>query len=191
MASASRPSSASGSSACTNGCTPGTGTRGMAWDWRWPGASSSATAATCGRRAATRGRAPPSTSRCPRPEGRASLPMADVVMPRLAEEMHEGTVARWLKGDGDEVHRGDELVEIETDKANETYAAEADGVLEIVAGEGTTLSVGEVMARLGDGSGEDGATAGARDDAEDADHTDDGETEPDDGATADAPDAGD
>ena len=45
--------------------------------------------------------------------------------------------------------RGDPLVEIETDKANMTYEADADGVLEIVAAEGDTLPIGEVIARLG------------------------------------------
>ena len=47
--------------------------------------------------------------------------------------------------------RGDELVEIETDKANMTYEADADGVLiEIVAQEGDTLPIGEVIARIGE-----------------------------------------
>ena len=47
--------------------------------------------------------------------------------------------------------RGAPLVEIETDKANMTYEADTDGVLlEIVAGEGDTLEVGEVIARIGE-----------------------------------------
>ena len=36
----------------------------------------------------------------------------DVVMPRLSDSMEEGTVLRWLKSPGDEVQRGDELVEL-------------------------------------------------------------------------------
>jgi pyruvate dehydrogenase E2 component (dihydrolipoamide acetyltransferase) len=75
--------------------------------------------------------------------------MADVVMPRLSDSMEEGTILRWLKADGDEVAPGDELVEIETDKANMTYEAEAGGVLRIVAGEGSSLAVGELIAQLG------------------------------------------
>src|SRR3954469_7968424 len=71
-------------------------------------------------------------------------------MPRLSDSMEEGTILRWLKGVGDEVKRGDELVEIETDKANMTYEATDEGVLlEIVAGEGDTLPIGEVIARIG------------------------------------------
>src|SRR3954470_5503185 len=79
--------------------------------------------------------------------------MADVAMPRLSDSMEEGTILKWLKSDGDEVKRGDELVEIETDKANMTYEADSDGVLEIVAQEGDSLAVGETIARLGEGGG--------------------------------------
>ena len=78
--------------------------------------------------------------------------MADVAMPRLSDSMEEGTILKWLKTDGDEVKRGEELVEIETDKANMTYEADADGTLTIVAKEGDTLPVGEAIARIGDAS---------------------------------------
>jgi pyruvate dehydrogenase E2 component (dihydrolipoamide acetyltransferase) len=78
--------------------------------------------------------------------------MADVAMPRLSDSMEEGTILKWLKSDGDEVKHGEELVEIETDKANMTYEADSDGVLSIVAKEGDTLPVGDTIARLGDGS---------------------------------------
>jgi pyruvate dehydrogenase E2 component (dihydrolipoamide acetyltransferase) len=78
--------------------------------------------------------------------------MADVAMPRLSDSMEEGTILKWLKSDGDEVKRGEELVEIETDKANMTYESDSDGVLTIVAKEGDTLPVGETIAQLGDGS---------------------------------------
>jgi pyruvate dehydrogenase E2 component (dihydrolipoamide acetyltransferase) len=75
----------------------------------------------------------------------------DVVMPRLSDSMEEGTILRWLKNVGDEVKRGEELVEIETDKANMTYEVTDEGTLiEIVAQEGDTLPIGEVIARVGD-----------------------------------------
>lgn len=73
-------------------------------------------------------------------------------MPRLSDSMEEGTIIKWLKASGDDVQRGEELVEIETDKANMTYEADASGTLEIVAEEGATLPIGETIARLGDGS---------------------------------------
>jgi pyruvate dehydrogenase E2 component (dihydrolipoamide acetyltransferase) len=108
--------------------------------------------------------------------------MPDVTMPRLSDSMEEGTILKWLKGDGEEVHEGDELAEIETDKATMTYEADGDGTLRIVAQEGDTLPIGQVIARLlapgeadggngaDGGGGNGGATtaAGAPDGAEDA-----------------------
>jgi pyruvate dehydrogenase E2 component (dihydrolipoamide acetyltransferase) len=83
--------------------------------------------------------------------------MADVAMPRLSDSMEEGTILKWLKSDGDEVSKGEELVEIETDKANMTYEADQEGTLKIVAQEGDTLAVGETIASIGGGS--NGASA--------------------------------
>jgi pyruvate dehydrogenase E2 component (dihydrolipoamide acetyltransferase) len=74
--------------------------------------------------------------------------MPEITMPRLSDSMEEGTILKWLKSDGDEVSEGDELAEIETDKATMTYEADAGGVLEIVADEGQTLAIGELIARL-------------------------------------------
>jgi pyruvate dehydrogenase E2 component (dihydrolipoyllysine-residue acetyltransferase) len=74
-------------------------------------------------------------------------------MPRLSDSMEEGTVLRWLKSVGDEVAVGEELVEIETDKANMVYEADTAGtVVEILAQEGDTLPVGDPIARVGDAS---------------------------------------
>src|SRR5436190_6877619 len=80
--------------------------------------------------------------------------MPDVAMPRLSDSMEEGTILKWLKRDGDEVARGDELVEIETDKATMTHEADSAGVLSIVAQEGETLPIGAVIARIGAGVAE-------------------------------------
>jgi pyruvate dehydrogenase E2 component (dihydrolipoyllysine-residue acetyltransferase) len=90
--------------------------------------------------------------------------MPDVTMPRLSDSMEEGTILKWLKAAGDEVAKGDELVEIETDKATMTYEADSDGTLEIVAEEGSTLSIGEVIARIGEGAGQS-AGGGAEDES--------------------------
>ena len=86
--------------------------------------------------------------------------MPDVVMPRLSDSMEEGTILRWLVESGAEVSRGDEIVEIETDKANMTYEADAAGTLEIVASEGDTLPIGELIARIGSDGGGD-STSGS------------------------------
>ncbi len=81
--------------------------------------------------------------------------MAEIVMPRLSDTMEEGTILSWLVADGEPVKRGQELVEIETDKANMTYESDQEGILETVAAEGDTLPVGAPIARVGD----TGATA--------------------------------
>ena len=87
--------------------------------------------------------------------------MADVVMPRLSDSMEEGTILQWLKQVGDEVAVGEELVEIETDKANMAYESDVAGTLtEILAEEGATLPIGTPIAVIGDGSGTDRSTAG-------------------------------
>jgi pyruvate dehydrogenase E2 component (dihydrolipoamide acetyltransferase) len=97
--------------------------------------------------------------------------MPEVVMPRLSDSMEEGTILKWLKAEGDEVARGDELVEIETDKATMTYEADTAGTLSIVAQEGETLPIGQVIARIGAGGeaeGSGGAGAEASDGAAEA-----------------------
>jgi pyruvate dehydrogenase E2 component (dihydrolipoamide acetyltransferase) len=91
--------------------------------------------------------------------------MADVAMPRLSDSMEEGTILKWLKSDGDEVKRGEELVEIETDKANMTYEADHEGVLKIVAQEGDTLPVGQAIAQIGGDGGNGAAPAAAEEPA--------------------------
>ncbi len=89
-------------------------------------------------------------------------------MPRLSDSMEEGTILRWLVADGAAVARGDEIAEIETDKANMTYEADAAGVFHRVAAEGDALPVGALIAHvLADGESapadapSDGAPAAA------------------------------
>lgn len=70
--------------------------------------------------------------------------MPEVLMPRLSDTMEEGVLSPWLKSEGDIVHRGDILAEIETDKATMELGAYDDGVLErqLVA-EGSTVPIGQ------------------------------------------------
>ncbi|MGC4379463.1 2-oxoglutarate dehydrogenase complex dihydrolipoyllysine-residue succinyltransferase, partial [Fictibacillus sp. Mic-4] len=80
--------------------------------------------------------------------------MAEVKVPELAESISEGTIAQWLKNVGDQVNKGDYIVELETDKVNVEISAEEDGVLqEILKEAGDTVEVGEVIAVLGSGAG--------------------------------------
>jgi len=69
-------------------------------------------------------------------------------MPRLSDSMEEGTILQWLVEDGGTVARGEELCEIETDKAAMTYEADTDGIVHHVAAAGDTLPIGAVIARL-------------------------------------------
>src|SRR6476659_9870921 len=74
-------------------------------------------------------------------------------MPRLSDSMEEGTVLQWLKSVGDEIAVGDELVEIETDKANMAYESDVAGTLsEILVQEGETVPIGTPIATVGEGS---------------------------------------
>ena len=116
---------------------------------------------------------------------------SEVTMPRLSDSMEEGTILKWLVSEGDEVKRGQELVEIETDKANMTYEADTDGTLvEIVAQEGDTLPIGEPIAKIGDpdeASSDGGGGEGEADSAEaEQDEGDSAEEEQDEGDSAEA-----
>ncbi|MBN8865921.1 MAG: 2-oxo acid dehydrogenase subunit E2 [Solirubrobacterales bacterium] len=86
--------------------------------------------------------------------------MAEIVMPRLTDSMEEGVILSWLKQDGDEVAVGDELVEIETDKASMVYESDLAGTLEILVGEGETRPIGEPIANVGGGAPADGGSSG-------------------------------
>ncbi|MDQ0474484.1 acetoin dehydrogenase dihydrolipoyllysine-residue acetyltransferase subunit [Labrys wisconsinensis] len=79
---------------------------------------------------------------------------ATLTLPRLGETMEEGRVAGWLKKPGEAFRRGETIVEIETDKTVVELPALADGVLvEILAGDGAAIKVGEPLCRY-DGAGE-------------------------------------
>src|SRR4029079_10517522 len=75
--------------------------------------------------------------------------VVDIGMPRLSDSMEEATILTWLKRPGDEVARGEPLVEVETDKATMVYESETTGVLdEIVVDDGSTADLGAVIARI-------------------------------------------
>ena len=52
-----------------------------------------------------------------------------LVMPKLQPEMKQGVLCAWLKDEGDEIHAGDALYEIETDKVVNQIEATEDGIL--------------------------------------------------------------
>jgi pyruvate dehydrogenase E2 component (dihydrolipoamide acetyltransferase) len=98
---------------------------------------------------------------------------AEIVMPRLSDSMEEGTILRWLIADGEHVAGGQELVEIETDKASMTYESDRDGVLQILVAEGESVAVGVAIARVGVGVG-----GGAADSPPDGSDASDSASEP-------------
>ncbi|AYC29462.1 2-oxoglutarate dehydrogenase complex dihydrolipoyllysine-residue succinyltransferase [Paenisporosarcina cavernae] len=80
--------------------------------------------------------------------------MAEIKVPELAESITEGTIAQWLKQPGDTVEKGEFIVELETDKVNvEVISEEAGVVQELLAAEGDTVEVGQVIAVVGEGTG--------------------------------------
>jgi pyruvate dehydrogenase E2 component (dihydrolipoamide acetyltransferase) len=87
----------------------------------------------------------------------------NILMPALSPTMTEGTLARWLKKEGEPVHAGDVIAEIETDKATMEVEAVDEGVLgKILVNDGTAgVKVNEPIAILVDEGEEVPASAAA------------------------------
>ena len=87
----------------------------------------------------------------------------NILMPALSPTMTEGTLARWLKKEGDEVRAGDVIAEIETDKATMEVEAVDEGVLgKILVADGTAgVKVNEPIAVMV-GDGEDAGAPAAK-----------------------------
>ncbi len=81
-----------------------------------------------------------------------------IFMVRMGQTMKEGTVVQWFKEDGDTVHAGEDLYEIEYDKATANVQSTKDGVLKIEVEAGKTVPVSTVVATILE-PGEAGAPA--------------------------------
>ncbi|MGA4719508.1 dihydrolipoamide acetyltransferase family protein [Fictibacillus nanhaiensis] len=82
-----------------------------------------------------------------------------ITMPQLGESVTEGTISKWLVQPGDTVKKYDPLAEVMTDKVNAEVPSSFSGTIkELVAGEGDTLSVGELICYI-DTEGEGGGSA--------------------------------
>jgi len=80
--------------------------------------------------------------------------VAEIKVPELAESITEGSIAQWVKKVGDRVEKGEFIVELETDKVNAEIISEEAGVLtQILAEEGDTVLVGQVIAVVEAGEG--------------------------------------
>jgi len=72
-----------------------------------------------------------------------------IKMPQLGESVTEGTISKWLVSVGDKVNKYDPLAEVMTDKVNAEVPSSFTGVIkELVAGEGDTLAVGEIICTI-------------------------------------------
>jgi pyruvate dehydrogenase E2 component (dihydrolipoamide acetyltransferase) len=90
--------------------------------------------------------------------------MADVTLPQLGETVTEGTITKWFKAVGDAVALDEPLFEVSTDKVDtEVPSPIAGTVLEIRVDEGDTVSVGSVIAVVGDAAADGAGAAGAGD----------------------------
>jgi pyruvate dehydrogenase E2 component (dihydrolipoamide acetyltransferase) len=74
-----------------------------------------------------------------------------LVMLALSPTMEQGKIIQWVKKEGEEIHTGDVLCEVETDKATMDYESTSDGILlKILSSEGSEVSVGEDIAIVGE-----------------------------------------
>lgn len=70
-------------------------------------------------------------------------------MPQLGESVTEGTISKWLVAVGDHVNKYDPIADVMTDKVNAEIPSSFTGIIkEIVAQEGETLAVGEVICKM-------------------------------------------
>src|SRR5471032_2707016 len=80
--------------------------------------------------------------------------IVDVVTPSAGESVTEGTILEWHAKVGDEIKLDETIVEISTDKVDVELPAPATGtIFEILAAEGDTVTVGQVIARIAVGGG--------------------------------------
>jgi len=80
----------------------------------------------------------------------------DVVVPAVGESISKGTLSSWLKQTGDHVAEGEDLFELETDKATLAVPAPAAGILRIAVETGTEVEVGQMVGRISADAGAEG-----------------------------------
>jgi 2-oxoglutarate decarboxylase len=98
-----------------------------------------------------------------------------MTLPAMGESVREGTVLEWHKQEGDEVAEGETLVEVSTDKVDAEVPAPASGILtRIVAAEGETIAVGDVLGEIANGGPPSGNGATASKTTADPEHDEDG-----------------
>ncbi len=69
-----------------------------------------------------------------------------VIIPRMGQTMTEGIIAKWYKNDGAAVRAGDDIYELEYDKATSTVQAKKEGIIKLLFEEGAAVPLGEAVA---------------------------------------------
>lgn len=81
-------------------------------------------------------------------EAKATGGIKEMKVPAVGESITEVTISTWLKKDGDAVALDEIIAEVESDKATFELPAEANGILRIVAKQGTTLPIGGLICKI-------------------------------------------
>ncbi|MRH45137.1 2-oxoglutarate dehydrogenase complex dihydrolipoyllysine-residue succinyltransferase [Aquibacillus halophilus] len=93
--------------------------------------------------------------------------MKEIKVPELAESITEGTIAEWLVKEGDQVEKGDPVLELETDKVNVEVNSEYSGIIsEIIKEAGEDVEVGDVIAKVDENGEAGGSTDNSSSDSE-------------------------
>lgn len=77
------------------------------------------------------------------------MAIENIKMPQLGESVTEGTIEKWLVQPGDHVNKYDPLAEVNTDKVTAEVPSSFTGTIkELIASEGETLAVGEIVCTI-------------------------------------------
>src|ERR1043165_7611400 len=76
------------------------------------------------------------------------MAIVELKVPSPGESITEVIIARWVKNTGDVVEKDEVLAEIDSDKATLTLNAEEAGKIEVLAAEGDTVKVGQVVVKV-------------------------------------------
>jgi 2-oxoglutarate dehydrogenase E2 component (dihydrolipoamide succinyltransferase) len=86
----------------------------------------------------------------------------EVLVPSVGESITQGVLSAWLKGEGQRVEEGEDLFELETDKATVAVPSPAEGVVHVQVQAGQEVEIGQVVGSIEVGAGEKPAGAGAK-----------------------------
>ncbi|MBL7884011.1 MAG: 2-oxoglutarate dehydrogenase complex dihydrolipoyllysine-residue succinyltransferase [Bacteroidia bacterium] len=76
------------------------------------------------------------------------MAVLEMKVPSPGESITEVVIARWLKKDGEYVEKDEEVAEVDSDKATLTINAEESGAIKLLAAEGDTVKVGQVVCSI-------------------------------------------